>query len=116
MTNVASVSLERQGNLTIAVVQVAELSSDITEALVTQVAEVPQARLILDVSKVKFLNSVTLGGLVVLLRRIKQNKGYLALVGLSGHSLNIIQVTGLQKVFELYDSVEAAKEAFQGRQ
>ena len=61
-----------------------------------------------DLSKIRAIDSVALGALVVLLRRVKQNQGRLALVGLSGHAMKVLQVTGLEKVFDLFDDVAAA--------
>ena len=56
------------------------------------------------------MDSVAMGGMVVLLRRVKRAEGRLALAGLSGHCLNVMQVTGLEKVFDLYASVQDALE------
>ncbi len=105
-------TFRREGDVTIATVELTELTSTITDSLLTMLREpleVGQATLLaLDLSKVKFMDSVALGTLVVLLRRIKQNDGRLALVGLAGHCLNVVRVTGLHRVFELFDDVAGA--------
>jgi len=107
-----SVSLRETDGIVIATVQRSELTSDVTDALLRQLtasldADRP-ARLILDVSNVRFMDSVVLGALVVLLRRIKRGNGRLALAGLSGHARKVLQVTGLEKIFETYGSAAEA--------
>lgn len=111
MTDQNAVTTHRDGDVVVATVAGTELTTEITSALAVDPGETPQLKLILDLSRVKFINSVALGGLVVLLRRIKQNHGRLAVVGLSGHCRNVMDVTGLQRVFELYDLIDAARAA-----
>ena len=111
MTDQNASTMHRDGDVVIATLNVAELTTEITSALAIDPGETPQLKLILDLSRVKFMNSVALGGLVVLLRHIKQNHGRLAVVGLSGHCRNVMEVTGLQRVFELYDTIDAARAA-----
>jgi anti-sigma B factor antagonist len=72
-------------------------------------------QLVMDLSGVKFINSVSMGAMVVLLRRIKSRGGRLALAGLSGHCLNVMKVTGLDRVFEMHETVDAALAAFDHR-
>jgi anti-sigma B factor antagonist len=70
--------------------------------------------LIVDLSKVKFIDSIALGSLVVLLRRVKATDGRLAMTGLSGHSRRVLQVTGLDNVLDLFDGTDTAMAEFQG--
>ena len=114
MTEHSAVSFQAVDDATIAVVELSELDSAVTDALLAdlgrRVGSGEGIKLILDLSRVKFMDSVAMGGMVVLLRRVKQAEGHLALAGLSGHCLNVMQVTGLEKVFDLYPSVQAAVE------
>ena len=100
----------------VATVQVAELTSEMVEAFEAEAdvaAEADRkASVVLELSNVKFLNSVALGALVALLRRIKRRGGRLALAGLSGHCLNVMNVTGMGRIFELREDVPSAMEAF----
>ena len=108
-------SEQRLGDLRVVVVQAVELTPDVADALLSKQQESLAAgesiKLVLDLSEVKFIDSVALGTLVVLLRRIKEGKGRLAMAGLGGHCLRVMQVTGLEKVFGLYEDVAAAAEA-----
>jgi anti-anti-sigma factor len=110
-------SLDRQGDVFVARLQVADFTSAVTDALLADLGEALDGglsvKLAVEMSGVKFMDSVALGSLVVLLRRIKQVTGRLALVGVSGHCLKVMQVTGLDKVFEMYGDVVQATAAFQ---
>ena len=112
-----SVTERRVGDLRVITVQSAELTSALADKLLSTLRESMSAeaeiKLVLDLSNVKFIDSVALGTLVVLLRRIKEARGRLALAGLAGHCLRVMQVTGMEKVFELYGDVAAAAEALQ---
>ena len=106
------VSITDAEGITIATVEVPEISPSVTEALLAWRNESGNTdqpvKLVMDLSKVKFIDSVALGALVVLLRRIRQNGGRLALAGLTGHAMRVLQVTNLEKVFELFDDVSSA--------
>lgn len=65
-------------------------------------------RLIVDVQRVDFLDSTGLGVLVGALKRVRADDGTLDIVCTHERLLKIFQITGLDKVFGLHDSVEAA--------
>ena len=112
MVDQQTFSLRRQGDISIATVHLTELNASVTDTLLADLREPfssgQRVKLILDLSIVKFIDSVALGTLVVLLRRVKQTDGRLALVGLTGHCRKVMQVTSLEKAFELYDTLQAA--------
>jgi len=116
MADQVQVSLNDSGSAVVATVETAEMAPAVTDALMAHVAELSaagrRAMLVVDVAKVKFIDSVALGSLVVLLRRVKATQGRLALTGLTGHSNRVLQVTGLDKVFEMFDDAPAALEDF----
>jgi anti-anti-sigma factor len=109
-------SLQRQGDTFVASVHVADFDSAVTDAILVDLRESLEGglsvKLAIDMTGVKFMDSVALGSLVVLLRRIKQVTGRLALVGVSGHCLKVMEVTGLGKVFEFYEDMPKAMDAF----
>ena len=116
MSESAPVSIRDEGRALVATVEQSDLSAEITDALLEQLRRSVQANaqplLIVDLARVKFIDSVALGALVVLLRRAKQSGGRLALAGLGGHARNVLQVTGLERVFELFADVPAALAEF----
>ena len=67
---------------------------------------------ILDLSEVKRMNSSGLGILINANTTFRQNGGRLVLAGLTPLVQNLLTITRLNTVFESYESVEAAVNAF----
>jgi len=108
-------SEKRLDDMAVLTVQASELSSGVADALRSRVgqclAREDVRKLVVDLTGVRFIDSVGLGGLVVLLRDIRRAGGRLALAGLTGHCRDVMEVTGLGKVFDTYEDVTAAAEA-----
>ena len=81
------------------------LKEAITDALVAG-----KTHLVLDLLAVEFIESTGLGALIGGRRRARALDGSLSLVCAHGPVLKVFQVTGLDKVFEIYPSVAAATE------
>jgi len=64
--------------------------------------------LIVDMEGVEFLDSTGLGVLVGGLKRVRSHDGGIDLVCTQGRILRIFRITGLNKVFNIFDSVEEA--------
>ena len=64
--------------------------------------------ILVDMSKVDFLDSTGLGVLVGGLKRVKANEGSLEIVATNERILKIFEITGLSKVFPMHPSVEEA--------
>jgi anti-sigma B factor antagonist len=65
-------------------------------------------RVVVDLARVEFLDSTGLGVLVGALRRLRGVDGELTLVCAQERLLKIFRITGLDRVFTLYESVDAA--------
>lgn len=65
-------------------------------------------QLIVDMTKVEFLDSTGLGVLVGGLKRVRSHDGSLALVCDQERILKIFRITGLTKVFTIYESRDEA--------
>jgi anti-sigma B factor antagonist len=63
---------------------------------------------IVDLERVEFLDSTGLGVLVGALKRLRGVSGELALVCAQERLLKIFRITGLDRVFTLYQSVDTA--------
>ena len=61
--------------------------------------------LIIDMEAVEFLDSTGLGVLVGGLKRVRAHDGWIDLVCTQGRILRIFRITGLSRVFNIYDSV-----------
>jgi anti-sigma B factor antagonist len=66
---------------------------------------------VVDLSRVEFLDSTGLGVLVGALKRLRAVNGTLGLVCAHERLLKIFRITALDRVFALYDTVEAATQA-----
>lgn len=64
--------------------------------------------LIVDMEGVEFLDSTGLGVLVGGLKRVRAHDGWIDLVCTQSRILRIFRITGLSKVFSIYDSVQDA--------
>lgn len=62
-------------------------------------------QLIVDMEGVEFLDSTGLGVLVGGLKRVRAHDGWIDLVSTQGRILRIFRITGLNKVFNIYESV-----------
>jgi anti-sigma B factor antagonist len=63
---------------------------------------------VVDLGQVEFLDSTGLGVLVGTLKRLRTVGGTFALVCSRDSVLKIFRITGLDLVFDLYDTVDAA--------
>lgn len=64
--------------------------------------------LVVDMTKVEFLDSTGLGVLVGGLKRVRSHNGSLELVCSQERILKIFRITGLTKVFPIHDSLDEA--------
>jgi anti-sigma B factor antagonist len=72
---------------------------------------------IVDFSDTSFFDSTTLGVLVGGVKRLRPNGGRLSLVCSDRNITKIFEITGLNKVFDIYESRDAAVESIgQGAQ
>jgi anti-sigma B factor antagonist len=72
-------------------------------------------QLIINLDEVGFLDSTGLGVLVGSLKRVRAHDGSLDLVCTRERILKIFKITGLTKVFSIYDTVDQAIAATKGR-
>jgi anti-sigma B factor antagonist len=78
------------------------------QALIEAIGEYRRRRVIVDLEGVDFIDSAGLGVLVGGLKRARTHGGDLVLVASGRSVLNVLELTGLTRVFELYSSREAA--------
>lgn len=65
-------------------------------------------QLVVDMEGVEFLDSTGLGVLVGGLKRVRAQDGWIDLVCTQSRILRIFKITGLNKVFSIFDSVSEA--------
>ena|SRR5689334_12385434 len=91
---------------------VGRLNATSTQKLKTklkQLVDGNKAELILDMSGVSFIDSSGLASLVSGLKYAREHGGWLKLAGVNQQVASIFKMTLLDRVFELYPSVEAAQ-------
>jgi anti-sigma B factor antagonist len=77
------------------------------EQLIELVAQGKQ-RIVVDLDAVDFLDSTGLGVLVGGLKRLRSHDGDLLLVCNQSRIRKVFEITGLTKVFSIYETVDAA--------
>ena len=73
-----------------------------------QVIEDGKKRVVVDLSEATFIDSTTLGVLVGGVKRLRPSGGSLALVCTDQNIQKIFEITGLDRVFPIHESREAA--------
>lgn len=113
MTVDLSVSSSEQGGVTVVHVggEIDVYTAPLLrEALDKQVAA-GRTDLVVDLENVTFMDSTGLGVLVGRLKLVRGQNGSLRIVSAQDRILKVFKITGLDKVFHIYDSVSAATEA-----
>jgi anti-sigma B factor antagonist len=77
------------------------------EALIASVVEGHQ-RVVVDLTATEFLDSTGLGALVAGLKRIRAHGGDMRVVCTSARVSKVFEITSLDKVLSLYDTVDEA--------
>jgi anti-sigma B factor antagonist len=75
---------------------------------IIQLADDGQHQIVVDLQGVEFMDSTGLSVLVAGLKRLKENDGVLALVVTREPVLRILTITGLDRVFPIYEDVATA--------
>lgn len=82
-------------------------AGDVRNALV-QLVEDGARRLVVDLTETTFLDSTALGALVSALKRARANDGDIELACTDRSIVRVFQITGLDRVFRLHDTLAAA--------
>jgi anti-sigma B factor antagonist len=65
-------------------------------------------RIAVDLSEVNYFDSTALGALIGALRRVKEQEGSILVIGAQPRVRRVFEVTGLDGVFEMYESADQA--------
>ncbi len=88
------------------------LTSTSSPAFTEAVIGVAAPRLILDLSGVPMIDSVAIGALVRAFVSCHKSGRKLALVGMNHRVQNVLHITGIAPLFDSYETVAQAEEAF----
>jgi anti-sigma B factor antagonist len=101
-----TIESRREGPWTVLQVS-GELDLHTSPALRDQVSELLEAgtiKLAIDLEHVGFMDSSSLGVVVMALKRIRERDGELALVGANGSPLKVLRLTGIDRLMPTYGS------------
>ncbi len=68
-------------------------------------------QMVIDLTNVEYLDSTALGVLIGGLKRIREHDGNMVLVCPSPRIRRVFEITGLDKIFDIYNSSDEAQEA-----
>ena len=83
-------------------------TSPAVRAALVSASERGDHRLIVDLTKLEFLDSTGLGALIGAQRRAKEFGGEVRLVAKEGQILRLLRITGLLKVFGVFGTLDEA--------
>jgi anti-sigma B factor antagonist len=83
-------------------------TSPTVRAALVEASERGDHKLIVDLTKVDFLDSTGLGALIGAQRRAKEFDGDVRLVAKEGQILRLLRITGLMKIFAVYAVLDDA--------
>jgi len=82
---------------------------------VYEIVEKGASKFVLDASQIDFVDSIGLGVIISLLRRLRQKKGDFKVSCLQGDVKMVFDITRLYKLFEVYEDVDDAVRSFRQR-
>jgi anti-sigma B factor antagonist len=83
------------------------VSGDLRQQIFSAVADGVE-RLVVDLLDVSFIDSTALGVLADAAKRLRANAGSLAIVCRDRNILKVLEITGLSRLFRIYDSIPEA--------
>ncbi len=109
--------IDRAGDVAVVTVPVDELDASNASELKRDIAPVLQAntRLVLDLSRVRFMDSSGLGAMLSCLRQLTAKKGGLKLCGMSKQVRGAFELVRLHRIFDIYPGQAEAVAAFQAQ-
>ena len=84
------------------------LNAPLLEHQLTEAVEAGRHDLVIDLAAVNYVSSKGLSALLQVGKRIKRHDGRMVLAGLTEPVRQIIMISGFDRIFEIFPSVEAA--------
>jgi anti-sigma B factor antagonist len=88
-------------------VLIAEIGQELLE-----LADQAEGKMLLDFQGVTFMSSAMIGKVVQLNKKCKANKAQLKMCNIGPSVMGVFEITRLDKIFKIYDSVDDAINAF----
>ena len=103
--------VEKEGEATILILTVDNITMYQNEELqntFTKLLDEGAKNIVLDLTRTKFISSVVIASLVFMLKRTKEAGGNLLLCGVKGKVEEVLSITNLNKVFDIFDDRQKA--------
>lgn len=109
------ISVDKIGDISVAVIPVDELDASNTGEFKRNIAPVLQAntKLVLDLSRVRFVDSSGFGAMLSCLRQLSTKSGNLKLSGMSKQVRALFELVRMHRIFDIYGTKDEAVRAFQ---
>lgn len=109
------IELEGIGELVLMVLsgQIDNYTSEEITKIINEYIDKGNLKVIIDLTKVDYLDSSGLSALITAKIRLSKRKGDLRLVGLKGKAKEVFDLANLTSMFDIYDNRESAFEGFQ---
>ena len=109
------IAVEKIGGIAVAIVPVDELDASNAGEFKQDIAPMVQAntRLVLDLSRLRFVDSSGLGAMVSCLRQLSAKSGDLKLCGMSKQVRGLFELVRMHRIFDIYGTKEEAIHAFE---
>jgi anti-sigma B factor antagonist len=108
------IAVDQIGDVAVVAVPVEELDAGNTVEFKRDMSPVLEAntKVVLDLSKLRFMDSSGLGSFLSCLRRLNAKGGDLKLCGLSPQVRTVIELVRMHRIFDIYGTKEEAVRAF----
>lgn len=108
-------NVEHIGPVTVVTFQGASLDASNNREFVEALSPLltPDARIVLDVEQLRFVDSSGLGSMMLCMRRLKASGGDLKLCGLSKSVMALFELVRMNRVFEIFPTRAEAIASFQ---
>lgn len=108
------INLQKDSGVTTAMIDETRLDASVAPEFKSAMDEIITSgnnQLIIDISKLSFMDSSSLGAMVSVLKQISAT-GKLVILGASGTVLELFKLTRMDRIFILTDDIESAKTHF----
>lgn len=108
------ISIEKTGGVTVIKLD-GSLDAETVQAFKAKaykIVEEGSSRLVLDATRLEFVDSMGLGALISLLRRVRTKQGDVKIASPNKDVMSIFEITRLHRLFEIYPNAEAAVQKF----
>ncbi len=109
------ITVDKIESVAVAAVPVDELDASNAAEFKRDIAPVLQAnsKLVLDLSRLRFVDSSGLGAMLSCLRQLSAKSGDLKLCGMSKQVRALFELVRMHRIFDIYGTKEEAVKAFQ---